>query len=325
MAQAIQELKRENTAVATKPKDFPTMLNAWKGEIAAALPKHLNADRMARIALTCFRQTPKLGECDPKSVFAAVIQCAQLGIEPGLMGEAHLIPFKDKCQLIPGYQGLIKLAKQTGQVVDIYAVAVREKDKFHVQFGTDRKLEHTPLTAKGGFPAGDKERGDIVGFYAVAVFKDGTRAFEVMGAEQVRAIRDGSSGYQAAKRFKKDSPWDTHFEAMGKKTLIRALCKYLPKSPELAAAVALDDVAAAGKAQNIDLNDAISGEYSYVPTAETAAADGATTDGMITVEDGIAMAKAGDLDGAMDIANTFQNAGDVDGADRIRAEVAARR
>lgn len=260
-------------AKAGPPKDFPAMLEQWKPEIARALPRHLNADRMARIALTCFRNVPKLGDCDPKSVFAAVIQAAQLGIEPGLLGEAHLIPYKDKCQLIPGYQGLIKLAKQTGQVVDIYAMAVREKDKFSCAFGLQRTLEHVPLTAKGGFPASIKERGEIIGVYAVAVFKDGARTFVVMGDDEVKRIRDGSSGYQMAVKYKKDSPWTTHYEEMALKTAIRRLCKTLPKSPELAQALALEETHNRGKAQNIDLRDAVDGTYQAPGTDEVVDVD----------------------------------------------------
>lgn len=256
------------TAVAKKegPKNFPAMLDHWKGEIARALPRHLNADRMARIALTCFRSTPKLGECDPKSVFAAVIQAAQLGLEPGLMGEAYLIPYKTTCQLIPGYAGLIKLAKQTGQVVDIYAMAVREKDKFSCAYGLNRDIQHTPLAGVGGFPAAIKARGEIIGFYAVAVFKDGSRTFVLMGRDQVETIRDNSTGYQMSVKYNKDSPWKTHFEEMGNKTVIRRLCKTLPKSPELAQALALEDAHGAGKDQRLDLKEAIDG--SYVPVQE---------------------------------------------------------
>jgi recombination protein RecT len=70
------------------------MLTAWLPEIKRALPKHLNADRMSRIALTAFRRTPKLAECDPRSVFAAVIQASQLGLEPDTLGRSYLIPYK---------------------------------------------------------------------------------------------------------------------------------------------------------------------------------------------------------------------------------------
>lgn len=259
----LQTLKNINRSgsVPAEASTFPAMLEKFKGEIARALPKHINPDRMARIALTAFRMTPKLGECDPRSVFAAVIQASQLGLEVGLMGEAHLVPFGDQCQLIPGYTGLMKLARQSGLVQDIYAHEVRANDRFSLKLGLERSLEHEPLAGPGGFPASDEERGEVVGFYAVAVFKDGSRTFVAMSRKEVEKIRDNSRGYQAAKRYKKESVWDSDFTAMGLKTAIRRLCKYLPKSPELATALALDAAADSGKGQNLDVNDVIEGNY----------------------------------------------------------------
>ncbi|MDP2762202.1 MAG: recombinase RecT [Sideroxyarcus sp.] len=268
MSQALRNIRR-STAAADKPAEasgFPAMLEQYKGEIARALPKHINPDRMARIALTAFRMTPKLAECDPRSVFAAVIQSSQLGLEIGLMGEAHLVPFGNQCQLIPGYTGLMKLARNSGLVVDIYAEAVRINDKFALKLGMTRSLEHEPLTAQGGFPASDEERGEVVGFYAVGVLKDGSRTFVAMSRKEVEKIRDGSKGYKAAKQYKKESPWDTDFGAMGLKTAIRRLCKWLPKSPELATALALDDNA--GR-QSLNVDDAAAGVFSPVVDEET--------------------------------------------------------
>lgn len=269
MSQALQNIRRSNAATADKPAEaagFPAMLEQYKGEIARALPKHINPDRMARIALTAFRMTPKLAECDPRSVFAAVIQSSQLGLEIGLMGEAHLVPFGNQCQLIPGYTGLMKLARNSGLVVDIYAEAVRVNDKFALKLGMDRSLEHEPLTAQGGFPASDEERGEVVGFYAVGVLKDGSRTFVAMSRAEVVKVRDGSKGYQAAKKYKKESPWDTDFSAMGLKTAIRRLCKWLPKSPELATALSLDDNA--GR-QHLNVDDAAAGVFTPVVDQET--------------------------------------------------------
>lgn len=239
---------------------FPKMLEQFKGEIARALPKHINPDRMARIALTAFRMSPSLAKCQPASIFAAVIQSSQLGLEVGLMGEAHLVPFGDQCQLIPGYQGLMKLARQSGHVVDIYAHEVRENDTFDVVLGLDRSLIHQPLK-KNGFPASDAERGEIVGFYAVAKFKDGSNTFVAMSRFDVEKIRDNSRGYQAAKRYRKESLWDTDFLSMGLKTVIRRLMKFLPKSPELATAMALDAAADGGKDQGMKLDDVIDGTF----------------------------------------------------------------
>lgn len=267
--QTLKNINRGNGRADANAQGFPVMLEKFKGEIARALPKHINPDRMARIALTAFRMNPKLGECDPRSVFAAVIQSSQLGLEVGLMGEAHLVPFGDQCQLIPGYTGLMKLARQSGLVQDIYAHEVRVNDKFTLKLGMDRSLEHEPLTGPGGFPASDEERGEVAGFYAVAVFKDGSRTFVAMSRKEVEKIRDNSRGYQAAKRYKKESVWDSDFTAMGLKTAIRRLCKYLPKSPELAMALALDSVSERGKAQNLDLDEVIEGSYAPVIDEET--------------------------------------------------------
>lgn len=261
---ALQTLKNINRNNQVEVKSFPAMLEKFKGEIARALPKHINPDRMARIALTAFRMTPKLAECDPRSIFAAVIQASQLGLEVGLMGEAYLVPFGDQCQLIPGYTGLMKLARQSGLVQDIYAHEVRVNDKFTLKLGMERSLEHEPLTGLGGFPASDEERGEVVGFYAVAVFKDGSRTFVAMSRKEVEKIRDNSKGYQAAKRYKKESVWDSDFVAMGLKTVIRRLCKFLPKSPELATALAMDAASEQGKAQNLNLDDVIEGNYTPV-------------------------------------------------------------
>ncbi|MBK7767192.1 MAG: recombinase RecT [Sulfuritalea sp.] len=212
---------------------------------------------MARSALTAFRTTPKLADCDPRSVFAAVIQSSQMGLEVGLMGEARLVPFGTQCQLIPGYGSEWKLLLAIRLVQDIYAHEVRLKDTFSLKLGLARDLRHEPLTAEGGFPASDEERGEIAGFYAVAVFKDGSRTFVAMGRKEVEKIRDGSRGYQAAKKYKKESIWDSDFGSMGLKTAIRRICKFLPKSPEMAAALALDAAAVLGKDQNLNLNEVI--------------------------------------------------------------------
>lgn len=270
--QALKNIQRTQASNGEgEPRSFPALLEKYKGEIERALPRHINPDRMARIALTAFRMNPKLAECDPRSVFASVIQSSQLGLEVGLMGEAHLVPFKRECQLIPGYTGLIKLARQSGFVQDIYAHDVRMNDTFTLNLGLERNLEHKPLTGKGGFPVSDEERGAIAGFYAVAVFKDGSRTFVAMGLSEVERIRDNSRGYQSAKRNRKESVWDTDFVAMGMKTAIRRLCKYLPKSPELATALTLDAVAEQGKGQHLDLFEAATG--SFMPVDEEEAAE----------------------------------------------------
>lgn len=241
------------TAIATLPNvsSFPAMLKQHQAEIARALPKHLNPDRMTRIALTEFRKNPKLAECDPRSVFAAVIMASQLGLEPGLMGQCYLIPYKTECQLIPGYQGLLDLVRRTGKVRRIEAQVVYERDHFIYRTGLNVTLEHEPLL--------DGDRGEPRLAYAVAEFADGGHHVEIMTRAEIEGIRDRGSNSQNAKRWGKKTPWDTDADQMWRKTVLRRLCKFLPKSVELASALALDD--SSGQGQKLTVREAIEGSW----------------------------------------------------------------
>jgi hypothetical protein len=123
------------------------LLERSKAQIAMALPKHLNADRIIRVAMTSIQRNPQLLECDPISLVAAVIQSSQLGLEPdGILGHAYLIPFNNakknrmEVQFIPGYKGLIDLARRSGQVVAIGAHVVYENEPFKLVYGYEETL-----------------------------------------------------------------------------------------------------------------------------------------------------------------------------------------
>lgn len=230
--------------------------DANKPTLTALLPRHMTADRMLKIALSALRTTPKLMECTIESLFGAVVHCAQLGLEPNTpQGHIYLIPFGNgrkgttEVQVIVGYKGLIDLARRSGQIVSISARVRYANDPFKLAFGTDDYIQHAP--------AEDGDRGQAVGVYAVAKLKDGGVQFEYLTLAEVNRIRDGSQGYKAAietgRRYNKPPkhPWIEHWEEMARKTAIRRLCKYLPMSIELASAVALEDHAEGGKAQNL--------------------------------------------------------------------------
>jgi recombination protein RecT len=231
---SVSALKQATGAVAkTKPTNINQFLEVYKGEIARALPKHMTADRMARIALTECRKTPALLKCKPESLFGAVIQAAQLGLEPGgAMGHAYLIPFGSEVQFIVGYRGMIDLARRSGQIVSLEAHAVYEGDKFECVFGLNSNLTHTP-----DWDNPNRTKPDALRFvYAVAKLKDGGTQFEVMSRAEIDAIR-------ARSKAGRSGPWVTDYAAMALKTVIRRLFKYLPVSIELAQAVALDEKA----------------------------------------------------------------------------------
>lgn len=205
-------------------------LEKLKPQMAMALPKHLTPDRLLRVTMTAVQNNPKLLDCDRTSLFAAVLTCAQLGLEPdGVLGQAYLVPFKGKVQFIAGYKGLIRLGYNSGEVSTIQAHEVCENDTFRYAYGLNEELYHVP--AEG-------ERGEITHFYAYSKFKDGGHVFVVLPLAEVERIRDEKSeGYKAFKAGAiKSNPWHDDFAAMGCKTAVRRLAKWLPMSVQRAAA-----------------------------------------------------------------------------------------
>src|SRR5574343_362864 len=91
-----------------------SMLDKMKPQIEAALPKHMNADRVARIAMTVYRSNPAFQKCDPMSFIASLMTATQLGLEVGILGQAYLIPYKDQVTFVPGWQGLVDLVSRAG-------------------------------------------------------------------------------------------------------------------------------------------------------------------------------------------------------------------
>ena len=61
--------QKPGTAVA----EFSRFMDKLKPQMALALPKHLNADRMGRLALTAFSSTPALQKCTTNSIAASIM------------------------------------------------------------------------------------------------------------------------------------------------------------------------------------------------------------------------------------------------------------
>ncbi|WP_279173237.1 recombinase RecT [Parasutterella excrementihominis] len=221
---------RPTASAPAKPKTKAPIIvqqvlsDQFKKQLALAVPKHLNADRMARIAATELRKNKDLMNTDPTSFLGSVMQAAQLGLEPGsALGQAYLVPYGNQCQLIIGYKGMIDLARRSGQVLSLNAYAVREGDDFSYQLGLRPDIHHIPS------PEANRDTKPIIFVYAVATLRGGGYQFEVMSRAEVEKVRSTSVSY----KYKKEkSIWGTHFEEMAKKTVIRRLFKYLPVSIE---------------------------------------------------------------------------------------------
>lgn len=232
--QLLKEQLKQDPAPAQKPKTIEDYLKKMAPAMAQALPKHMDVDRLMRLVMTTIRTTPALKEADVASLLGAVMQAAQLGLEPGLLGHCYLLPFKNskknitEVQFIIGYKGMIDLARRSGQIKNIYAHAVYEKDDFEYELGLEPKLIHKPSM--------EADRGQLIGAYAVAHFKDGGYQFDFMPKAEIEKRKARSKAANSSY-----SPWATDYEDMAKKTVIRHMWKYLPISVDIQHQVAYDE------------------------------------------------------------------------------------
>lgn len=233
-----------NQVRTTKP-DLKGFLNKHVDAIQDVALKTVTPDRMVRLVLAAASKEPKLAECTPLSVLRSLMQAAELGLEVcSGKNEGYLIPRwngKSKqleCTFLPGYQGLIRLAVDSGKIRNIEARVVYAKDEFSVEYGDIPRIIHKPSFAK--------DRGAIAAVYAVAFMPDGSRTFDVMPIHEVEEIRD------RAKEKDGFSPWKTDFAEMARKTAVRRLAKYLPKSKEFAAALEIQAKTEAGDVFDIE-------------------------------------------------------------------------
>ena len=226
--------KKEEGVKLTKGMTIAEMVKAMEPEIRRALPSVLTPERFSRMALSAINNTPKLAECTPMSFIAALMNAAQLGLEPNTpLGQAYLIPYKSKkgleCQFQIGYRGMIDLAYRNERMQSIEAHTVYENDEFSYQLGLEPKLEHKPLL--------EGDRGEIVGFYAVFKLDNGGFRFEVMSRNDIDLYAATYS-----KTFTTDfSPWKTNYEGMAKKTVIKQLLKYAPMKTDFQKAMSMDE------------------------------------------------------------------------------------
>lgn len=228
---AVAAPERPRNSLQIRQDNVASLIKRMTPEMAAALPKHLTAERMARIATTVMRQTPKLAECDEASLLGAIMTCAQLGLEPGPTGQAYLVPYGRECTFILGYKGMMELARRSGVVETIYAEPVFALDEFEYEKGLNPTLRHVPYT-------GEEEEGSpanpFVFVYAVVKYKDGGFNFVVLSKAQVEKYR---------RRGKSpNSPmWRDDYVAAAMKTAIRRLATWMPQSVEFQTALAADE------------------------------------------------------------------------------------
>lgn len=231
MANIIQKSQQTDMQESGGKKTMQSYIKAMEGEIAKALPSVITPERFTRMVLSALSTTPALAQCSPKSFLGAMMTAAQLGVEPNTaLGQAYIIPYRNhgkmEAQFQLGYKGLIDLAYRSGEVSIIQAHEVYENDKFEFELGLDPKLVHVPANA---------DRGEVIAYYAMFKTKDGGYGFEVMSREDVE---------YHAKRYSKaygNGPWQSNFDEMAKKTVLKKSLKYAPMKSDFVRGMAQDE------------------------------------------------------------------------------------
>ncbi len=228
--------------VATRTK-AEIVLTDHADEFKRVLAKQINPDRFMRVMIGAVRANPALAKCDQITVLGALMASAQLSLEPNTpLGLAYLVPYKDKCQLIIGYKGLIDLAYRSGRVQQITAHVVYEKDDFEIEYGAEETIRHRPALVS--------DRGKRIGAYAVVKLKDGGVIQRFLPADEIEKarpayLRDGAwfgtvPGSKTPNEYIIDEMWI--------KTALRRTLKTAPLSPELNQGIVADEASQRGAA-----------------------------------------------------------------------------
>ena len=230
--QLAEQAKKSEKREVSKVMTIPDMIKAMEPEIKKALPSVITPERFTRIALSATSNNPELTQCTPISFISALLNAAQLGLEPNTpLGQAYLIPYKNKgkleCQFQIGYKGLIDLAYRNGDMQTIQAHTVYSNDEFDFSYGLNGTLVHKPAK---------ENRGEPVYFYGFFKTTNGGYSYNVMSKENMDEYAKNYS-----KAFGSSfSPWKTNYKSMAKKTVLKQALKYAPIKTDLARCLTTD-------------------------------------------------------------------------------------
>lgn len=194
------------------------------------LPANVSFDAFRNAAVVAITDNPSILQCSKESVFKSIRKLAAAGLVPDGR-EAAIVPYKGQATAMPMVYGLLKVARNSGEIASIWAEVVHEGEDFRMSVVEGkRKFSHDydPL----------RRAGKITGAYAVATLKDGTVEIEPMGFEDIEKRRKASANQKGGEPT---GIWGQWYAEMAKKTVIRALVKRLPMSSEDMRRVMVED------------------------------------------------------------------------------------
>jgi len=258
---AVSEQRKPSPVAA-----FSSLLDRMKPQMALALPKHMSADRMGRLALTAFSTNRALQACSTDSILASLMTATQLGLEPGINGQGYLIPYNTTCTFVPGWKGLVDLVARSGRAT-VWTGAVYQGDKFDYQLGDEPFCRHKP---------GDGE-GEFTHVYAIGRVKDAQ--MPVIEVWTRGKVKKHLAQYNKVGNKHYALKSESNFEMYARKVALLQVLKYMPSSIELSNAIAVSHAAEEGKGVVIDgdfvtveggVNDAADDDDGVLPECSAA-------------------------------------------------------
>jgi len=205
-------------------------LQKMEPQLKQALPAGLSVDRFIRTATNAIQMHPqkdKLASADRQSLFLSCQKAASDGLM--LDGrEAALVCFGDQVQYMPMTQGLVKLARNSGEIGKIGAWVVYSNDKFTYRLGLDEAPTHEPDWTSD-------DRGEPIGVWYLIKLTNGEVMADFLHKSKIMKIAAKSKN-----SFQYDPVKGPYFDEWWKKTAIKNGLKYAPKSTELEKALERD-------------------------------------------------------------------------------------
>lgn len=207
-----------NQIVKLSPNQIKGQIEARKDDYASMLGAAVNVERFQMVAANAILHDSNVYNAfcrDPRAIMSEIALAAQDGLLLDKR-QAALVPFKGQYKYMPMMSGLKIKASKSPDIAKINdAQLVYENDVFEYEAGDNEKIIHKPdpFSTK-------KERGKLIGAYAVAHLKNGQVKRSVMSIEELEKRRAVSKA--------KNGPWQGWEEEMYKKTVMKALCNSLP-------------------------------------------------------------------------------------------------
>jgi len=220
-------------------KEICQTIDKMDSQLKQALPPNMDVSRFistTKNGIQTHPQADKLAQADRRTLFASCVKAASDGLV--LDGrEAALVVFANNVTYMPMTQGLVKLARNSGEIANITAEVIYKNDKFTYRLGMDE----VPLHEPDWF--GD--RGEPVGVWGLVKLKSGENIVRILPKDKVMKI---------AGKTKNASQYDPksglYFDEFWRKTAIKNVLKYAPKSTYLESAMNHDN-----EAQGFDFSD----------------------------------------------------------------------